>query len=179
MAVRHASARSGLLTGTPVVIAGGCRSKAIHALAQSARLAWRLTRYVAEYLYHMRGNALISQGFCCQQQEKGDSCTNCTCWCLAVQVIPIYSRGRDFDPRQEAIKEQPVPPRPAGQRPSAVQAGAAGGNQQGVLPALFGFQLGPGGSLHARSAGQSIMSNFERSHCKSPHSLAPLSVRQQ
>jgi hypothetical protein len=25
-----------------------------------------------------------------------------------------------------------------------LQAGAAGGNQQGVLPALFGFQLGPG-----------------------------------
>lgn len=39
---------------------------------------------------------------------------------------------------------QPVPPRPAGQRPSAVQPGAAGSNQQGVLPALFGFQLGPG-----------------------------------
>jgi hypothetical protein len=60
------------------------------------------------------------------------------------QVIPIYGRGSDFDPRQEAIKVQPVPPRPAGQRPSAVQPAAAGSNQQGVLPALFGFQLGPG-----------------------------------
>jgi hypothetical protein len=37
------------------------------------------------------------------------------------QVIPIYGRGSEFDPRQEAIKVQPVPPRPAGQRPSAVQ----------------------------------------------------------
>lgn len=48
MSVRHASARPGLLTGTPVVIAGGCRSKAIHALARSARPAWRLTRYDAQ-----------------------------------------------------------------------------------------------------------------------------------
>jgi hypothetical protein len=184
---------------------------------------------------------------------------NCALWLLLstnapsvlpLQVIPIYGRGSDFDPRQEAIKVQPVPPRPAGQRPSAVQvsrlasaahqaggkhtsikpstclaertvvgslyltdqtppcavqptapsavianvqhfsrcaavvgsmqlgtcvththplvhgqdaclhvhrcrscyaavvqAGAAGGNQQGVLPALFGFQLGPGTRL--------------------------------
>lgn len=42
---------------------------------------------------------------------------------LSLQVIPIYGRGSDFDPRQEAIKVQPVPPRPAGQRPSAVQVG--------------------------------------------------------
>lgn len=41
----------------------------------------------------------------------------------ALQVIPIYGRGSEFDPRQEAIKVQPVPPRPAGQRPSAVQVG--------------------------------------------------------
>jgi len=61
------------------------------------------------------------------------------------QVIPIYGRGSDFDPRQaEAIKVQPVPPRPAGQRPTAVAPGAPPGGQQGVLPALFGFQLGPG-----------------------------------
>lgn len=142
-----------------------------------------------------------------------------SCLPAFLQVIPIYGRGSDFDPRQEAIKVQPVPPRPAGQRPSAVQvcclsavlqarwcglgcsskqatavvacclycrarlavlvsaclrmqagassaaaaaasashnvlcfsvwlsllqAGAGGSNQQGVLPALFGFQLGPG-----------------------------------
>ena len=41
------------------------------------------------------------------------------------QVIPIYGRGSDFDPRQaEAIKVQPVPPRPAGQRPAPVQVRA-------------------------------------------------------
>lgn len=43
-------------------------------------------------------------------------------YCLPMtQVIPIYGRGSEFDPRQEAIKVQPVPPRPAGQRPTAVQ----------------------------------------------------------
>jgi hypothetical protein len=39
-----------------------------------------------------------------------------------------------------------------------MQAGAAGGNQQGVLPTLFGFQLGPGKGCHlmlaARDSGQ-------------------------
>ena len=60
-------------------------------------------------------------------------------------MIPIYGRGSDFDPRQaEAVKVAPVPPRPAGQRPAAPPPGAAPGGQQGVLPALFGFQLGPG-----------------------------------
>jgi hypothetical protein len=65
--------------------------------------------------------------------------------CPPCQVIPIYGRGSDFDPRQsEAVKVQPVPPRPAGQRPTAAAPGAPPGGQQGVLPALFGFQLGPG-----------------------------------
>lgn len=49
---------------------------------------------------------------------------------LPVQVIPIYGRGSDFDPRQEAIKVQPVPPRPAGQRPSAVQVSHHGSAAQ-------------------------------------------------
>jgi hypothetical protein len=41
-----------------------------------------------------------------------------------LQVIPIYGRGSDFESRhQEAVKVQPVPPRPAGQRPAAVQVG--------------------------------------------------------
>jgi hypothetical protein len=62
---------------------------------------------------------------------------------IRAQVIPIYGRGSDFDLRHaEAIKVQPVPPRPAGQRP--VVPGAPQAGQQGVLPALFGFQLGPG-----------------------------------
>jgi hypothetical protein len=49
---------------------------------------------------------------------------------LPLQVIPIYGRGSDFDPRQEAIKVQPVPPRPAGQRPSAVQVSRLGSAAQ-------------------------------------------------
>jgi len=79
-----------------------------------------------------------------QVQSYTRACPVCKAGVEVDKVIPIYGRGSDFDPRQEAIKVQPVPPRPAGQRPSAVQAGAAGSNQQGVLPALFGFQLGPG-----------------------------------
>ncbi|WIA08967.1 hypothetical protein OEZ86_011555 [Tetradesmus obliquus] len=79
-----------------------------------------------------------------QMQNFSRNCPVCKAGVEVDKVIPIYGRGSEFDPRQEAIKVQPVPPRPAGQRPSAVQAGAAGANQQGVLPALFGFQLGPG-----------------------------------
>ena len=114
------------------------------------------------------------------------------------KVIPIYGRGSENpDPRQEATKlQQPMPPRPAGQRTPAVPVGAQFRPaascvcyhvrhvpksdmhpaarmrcwcqpllprcpqiqqpplpgmqpmpppvQQGVLPALFGFQLGPG-----------------------------------
>eukprot|EP00882_Tetradesmus_deserticola_P002444 GHRQ01002605.1.p1 GENE.GHRQ01002605.1~~GHRQ01002605.1.p1 ORF type:complete len:167 (+),score=40.29 GHRQ01002605.1:175-675(+) len=79
-----------------------------------------------------------------QMQNFSRNCPVCKAGVEVDKVIPIYGRGSEFDPRQEAIKVQPVPPRPAGQRPSAVQAGAAVANQQGVLPALFGFQLGPG-----------------------------------
>lgn len=46
---------------------------------------------------------------------------------------------------------------------AAAQAGAAGGNQQGVLPALFGFQLGPGAERRSSSS-----SGHFRARCASP-----------
>eukprot|EP00879_Flechtneria_rotunda_P001026 GHRR01001163.1.p1 GENE.GHRR01001163.1~~GHRR01001163.1.p1 ORF type:complete len:212 (+),score=39.52 GHRR01001163.1:92-637(+) len=79
-----------------------------------------------------------------QVQSYSRACPVCKAGVEVDKVIPIYGRGSEFDPRQEAVKVQPVPPRPAGQRPSVVQPAAPGNNQQGVLPALFGFQLGPG-----------------------------------
>lgn len=80
-----------------------------------------------------------------QVQSYCRACPVCKAGVEIDKVIPIYGRGSDFDPRQqEAIKVQPVPPRPAGQRPVVVQSGATNTAQQGVLPALFGFQLGPG-----------------------------------
>lgn len=41
------------------------------------------------------------------------------------KVVPIYGRGSDTpaDPRADALKLQPLPPRPAGQRTAAVQVG--------------------------------------------------------
>lgn len=60
------------------------------------------------------------------------------------QVIPIYGRGSD-ERIHPAVKAQPVPPRPAGQRPAAVMmASQHTASHQGMLPALFGLQLGPG-----------------------------------
>lgn len=80
-----------------------------------------------------------------QVQNYTRACPVCKAGVEVDKVIPIYGRGSDFDPRQaEAVAVQPVPPRPAGQRPTAVAPGAPPGGQQGVLPALFGFQLGPG-----------------------------------
>ncbi|KIY95969.1 RING finger protein [Monoraphidium neglectum] len=80
-----------------------------------------------------------------QVQSYTRACPVCKAGVEVDKVIPIYGRGSDFDPRQaEAVKVQPVPPRPAGQRPAAVAPGAPAGGQQGMLPALFGFQLGPG-----------------------------------
>ncbi|KAG1676171.1 hypothetical protein FOA52_005012 [Chlamydomonas sp. UWO 241] len=58
------------------------------------------------------------------------------------QVVPIYGRGSDFDPR--GVKVEPVPPRPAGQRPvytppaQPVVVPAQPGQQQ-HLNTLLGF----------------------------------------
>jgi hypothetical protein len=80
-----------------------------------------------------------------QVQSYTRACPVCKAGVEVDKVIPIYGRGSEFDPRQEAKIVQPVPPRPAGQRPSPTPAGApTAAQQQGVLPALFGFQLGPG-----------------------------------
>lgn len=80
-----------------------------------------------------------------QVQGCSRACPVCKAGIEVDKVIPIYGRGSEFDPRQaEAIKVQPVPPRPAGQRPSAVQPGTTASGQPGVMPTLFGFQLGPG-----------------------------------
>lgn len=81
-----------------------------------------------------------------QVQTYVRACPVCKAGVDIDKVIPIYGRGSDVDPRQqEPQKVQPVPPRPAGQRTAAAQAPAATGNtHQGVLPSLFGFQLGAG-----------------------------------
>jgi hypothetical protein len=78
---------------------------------------------------------------------------------LLRQVIPIYGRGSEFDPRQEAIKVQPVPPRPAGQRPSAVQV-----RRQESVNALFfpldASVLGHIGSANSQLVGHSQMHKY-------------------
>ena len=71
-----------------------------------------------------------------------------------MQVIPIYGRGGNEDPRSkckgDAAEEAVVPQRPAGQRPTPVvrnpllqPAVNVGGGQQGglgIIPTLFGLQ---------------------------------------
>lgn len=79
-----------------------------------------------------------------QVQHQYRNCPVCKAGVAVDKVIPIYGRGCDTDPRQEAVKVQPVPPRPAGQRPVSTRTGTPAAAQQGVLPALFGFQLAPG-----------------------------------
>jgi len=80
-----------------------------------------------------------------QVQNYCRACPVCKAGIDIDKVIPIYGRGCELDPRQlEAIKVQPVPPRPAGQRSQPVQNPAAAASPPGVLPSLFGFQLGPG-----------------------------------
>lgn len=86
--------------------AGGCRCRAMRAPAPSARPAWRWTRWAG-----CDGAARRPPRACAAAHARH----------RLPQVIPIYGRGSEFDPRQEAIKVQPVPPRPAGQRPTAVQ----------------------------------------------------------
>ncbi|GAX75843.1 hypothetical protein CEUSTIGMA_g3286.t1 [Chlamydomonas eustigma] len=66
-------------------------------------------------------------------QGAARACPVCKAGVEINKVIPIYGRGSDLDPR---LKPQPVPPRPAGQRPSVIQAGP---QAQGLFPALFGF----------------------------------------
>lgn len=78
-----------------------------------------------------------------QVQTYSRACPVCKAGVDVDKVVPIYGRGSD-----PAAKEQdpvkPVPPRPAGQRPAAVQVTQPGQPQQGILPSLFGFHLGPG-----------------------------------
>jgi E3 ubiquitin-protein ligase RNF5 len=66
-------------------------------------------------------------------QGAARACPVCKAGVEINKVIPIYGRGSDLDPR---LKPQPVPPRPAGQRPSVTQAGS---QAQGLFPSLFGF----------------------------------------
>ncbi|KAG2454260.1 hypothetical protein HYH02_001292 [Chlamydomonas schloesseri] len=87
---------------------------------------------------------------CLYRWMQSPTCNNRACpVCKAGvdvdRVVPIYGRGSEpASAVQEAVK--PVPPRPAGHRPAPVPVTAAPGQvpQQGVLPSLFGFHLGPG-----------------------------------
>ncbi|GFR53119.1 hypothetical protein Agub_g15835 [Astrephomene gubernaculifera] len=79
-----------------------------------------------------------------QLQVYTRACPVCKAGVEIEKVVPIYGRGSEPATKvQEAVK--PVPPRPAGQRPPPVPANATPGQpQQGVIPSLFGFHLGPG-----------------------------------
>ncbi|PNH09198.1 E3 ubiquitin-protein ligase, partial [Tetrabaena socialis] len=78
-----------------------------------------------------------------QVQTYCRACPVCKAGVEIDKVVPIYGRGSEPTTKVlEAVK--PVPPRPAGQRPAAVQAITPGQPAQGVLPSLFGFHLGPG-----------------------------------
>lgn len=75
----------------------------------------------------------------------------------APQVIPIYGRGGNEDPRSKSKGDlEAVPQRPAGQRPAPVvrnpmlQPNLNVNAQQsglGIIPTLFGLQNGNGGCL--------------------------------
>lgn len=80
-----------------------------------------------------------------QVQSYCRACPVCKAGVEIEKVIPIYGRGTETAANiQEAVKLQPVPPRPVGQRPAAVQANTPGTGQQGMIPTLLGFNLGPG-----------------------------------
>lgn len=91
-----------------------------------------------------------------QVQSYSRQCPVCKAGVEIDKVVPIYGRGSENpEPRDDAVKMVPLPPRPVGQRlpvvlhglPPGVQAAVPqvpAPQQQGVLPALFGFQLGPG-----------------------------------
>ena len=87
---------------------GGYKSRAARGHVLYARQASMWTRWVAFWA------TLV---LICPAESVGIFVTP--------QVIPIYGRGSEFDPRQaEAINVKPVPPRPAGQRPTVVQVRA-------------------------------------------------------
>ncbi|KAG2489419.1 hypothetical protein HYH03_012057 [Edaphochlamys debaryana] len=78
------------------------------------------------------------------QSYGARACPVCKAGVEIDKVVPIYGRGSEPATKlQEPLK--PLPPRPAGQRPVPLAPSAAPGQQQqGVLPSLFGFHLGPG-----------------------------------
>ena len=53
---------------------------------------------------------------------RGPSCPVCKAPVECDRVVPIYGRGSELDPRMKAA-QQPVPPRPAGQRPVIAPVG--------------------------------------------------------
>lgn len=80
-----------------------------------------------------------------QVQSYCKACPVCKAGVEVDKVVPIYGRGSDA--AKQDVLEKPLPPRPAGTRLALVQQpppAALGTTQQGMLPALFGFQLGPG-----------------------------------
>lgn len=89
-----------------------------------------------------------------QVQTYCRQCPVCKAGIEVDKVVPIYGRGSENpEPHQDFTKLQPLPPRPVAQRPIPVQLAPPMGTtaapqqqqpQQGMLPALFGFQLGPG-----------------------------------
>jgi E3 ubiquitin-protein ligase RNF5 len=80
-----------------------------------------------------------------QHQTHSKACPVCKAGIQEDKVIPIYGRGSESTSSQhDPKKAEPLPPRPAGQRTSISQAPSSTHQQPGVLPALFGFQLGPG-----------------------------------
>uniref|UniRef100_A0A7S3QTB6 RING-type E3 ubiquitin transferase n=1 Tax=Dunaliella tertiolecta TaxID=3047 RepID=A0A7S3QTB6_DUNTE len=84
-----------------------------------------------------------------QLQAVCRQCPVCKAGVDTDKVVPIYGRASEQpDPRAGSEgKLEPLPARPAGQRtPVTPQPTAAPAQptSQGVLPALFGFQLGPG-----------------------------------
>jgi len=88
-----------------------------------------------------------------QVQNYCRQCPVCKAGVEVDKVVPIYGRGSENPAPASQDKVVPMPPRPAGQRPSVVQQPMPQpampqqqqqAQSQGVLPALFGFQLGPG-----------------------------------
>lgn len=77
--------------------------------------------------------------------------------CAHPQVIPIYGRGGNEDPRAKSKGEpEAVPQRPAGQRPAPVvrnpllQPNVNVNAQQGglgIIPTLFGLQQNGNGEI--------------------------------
>lgn len=83
-----------------------------------------------------------TQGQCCARGVP-PVCPVCKAGVDVEKVIPIYGRGSDFDHRE---KLEPLPPRPAGQRPVHVAPPEAQARSRErlmeSLSTLFGFNLG-------------------------------------